>query len=123
MAVITADEVIRLVEEALATIGDPAVAQEIRALLVRPYPVVRAWDYGGIGESYVCWTVLEHSPSNTGIAFCPEGFGPASPWGLVFLSGPHVSIGTDASWYTYLEDAFRESQAWQGSNPPGYQVP
>ena len=35
------------------------------------------------------------------------------PWGLIFLSGEHLSIGMDCAWYSTLEDAFRESMAWE----------
>jgi len=68
----------------------------------------------------VCWTVLEHQPSGTGIAYCEEGFGPDFPWGLVFLSGPHMSMGMDSAWFASLEDAVRKSPAWQGEDPPAY---
>jgi hypothetical protein len=33
-----------------------------------------------------------------------------------------MSMGTDAAWFAFLEDAFRESAAWYGENPPGYEV-
>jgi len=51
-----------------------------------------------------------------------SAFGPGFPWGLVFLSGPHMNIGMDSNWYSTLECAVRESMAWDGENPPGYQV-
>ena len=60
--------------------------------------------------------------ANTGIAYCPEGFGPRDPWGLVFLSGEHMSMGMDSGWFTSLEDAFRESSAWEGENTPDREV-
>jgi hypothetical protein len=56
-----------------------APPNRIRELLVTPHPVERAWDDGSRGEHFVCWTVLEHHPSNTGIAYCLQGFGPSSP--------------------------------------------
>lgn len=112
-----------LVEQELQRITDLVVADRIRQLLVAPYAVRRPWDYGEPGEYYSCWVVLEHAESNTAIAFCSEGFGPADPWGLIFLSGPNMSIGMDCSWFAALEHAFRESMAWEGSNPDGYQVP
>jgi hypothetical protein len=31
-------------------------------------------------------------------------------------------MGMDSGWYAYLEDAVRESMAWEGENPPGYEV-
>jgi hypothetical protein len=111
-----------LVERKLQDIRDPAVLALIQQLRVQPYPVERQWDYGVPGERHVCWTVLEHKPSNTGVAYCDAGFGPAHPWGLVFLSGPHMNICMDSGWFARLEDAVRESMAWEGPNPPGYEV-
>ncbi len=110
------------VERELQQITDTALVQRIRQLLVVPYAVEREWDYGAPGERFVCWTVLEHRASNTGIAFCSEGFGPSDPWGLVSLSGPHMSIGMDCLWYAFLEDAMRGSPAWDQPNPNGYEV-
>jgi hypothetical protein len=110
------------VKKELARIADPALVAAIRRLLVPPYPVDRDWDYGRPGEKYACWTVLEHAPSKTGIAYCDSGFGPSYPWGLVFLSGEQMSIGPDYCWYASLEDAMRESPAWDQPNPPGYEV-
>lgn len=110
------------VERELRAIRDPALLDVIRKHLVEPCPVEREWDYGAAGQTYVCWTILEHRPSNTAIAFCDQGFGPGDPWGLVSLTGPNMSIGMDAEWFTSLEDAVRGSQAWEGANPPGYEV-
>ena len=116
------EAVTHLVERELAGIRDPAVLALVHRLRVEPYPVEREWDYGAPGERYVCWTVLEHRPSNTGVAYCSAGFGLTQPWGLVFLSGPHMSIGMDSGWFATLEGAVRESMAWDGPNPPGYEV-
>jgi hypothetical protein len=66
--------------------------------------------------------VLEHPPSNTGIAYCAQGFGPSDPWGIVFLSGELTGIGMDSAWFSTLESAMRESMAWDGSNPEKYEV-
>jgi len=109
-----------LVEAELAKITDATVFASVRPLLVTPYPVERDWDYGP--DKYICWTVLEHKRSNTGIAYCESGFGPAYPCGLVFLSGDQMSIGPDHAWYLSLEDAFRNSEAWDRPNPPDYEV-
>jgi len=117
-----ATDISELVERELLGITEPELVRRIRELLVHPYPVERVWDYGTSYEAFTCWTVLEHRPSNTGIAFCADGFGPSDPWGLVFLSGPLMSIGMDSAWFTSLEDAIRESAAWDGPNPAEYEV-
>jgi hypothetical protein len=111
-----------IVQKELARIADPILLAAIRSLLVNPYPVERDWNYGSPGQKYTCWTVLEHRVSNTGIAYCESGFGPSSPWGLVCLSGEFMSIGMDSAWYTSLEDAMRESRAWDQPIPPGSKV-
>jgi len=83
---------------------------------------MREWDYGEAHQEFPCWIVLEHQPSNTCIAYCEEGFGPVSPWGLLFISRAHLNIGMDSGWFTRFEDAFRESMAWSGQNPADYEV-
>lgn len=88
-----------------------------------PYTVERGWDYGKISERFICWTVLEHPPSNTAIAYCEQGFGPSNPWGLVFLTGEQMGIGMDSGWFSTLESAMRDSMAWDGVNPENYEVP
>lgn len=120
---LTADQVSYLVREELDNITDPALLKRIHELLVAPYPVERDWDYGRAGEKFTCWTMLEHSPSNTAIAYCQEGFGPSDPWGLVFLSGEHMGIGMDGAWFSTLESAVRESMVWDRPNPESYEIP
>jgi hypothetical protein len=102
-----------MVDCELAKLSDGRVGAHIRALLAEPTVTMRNWDYGREHERYPCWTVLCHSTSNTGIAYCEHGFGPRSPWGLVFLEGDEgrTSIGMDCSWYTTFLQAFFESQA------------
>ena len=80
-----AKEISERVERELLGISDSKLVKRIRELLVDPYPVMRAWHYGSPGEQYTVWTVLEHRSSNSGIAFCSQGFGPSNPWGLVSL--------------------------------------
>lgn len=123
LTVLTADDVSSLVAKQLERIVDAALLTRVRELLVSPYAVERGWDYGRVGEKFTCWTILEHWPSNTGIAYCSQGFGPTDPWGLVFLSGDHMSIGMDCAWYPTLESAVRESMAWDGSPPANYEAP
>ena len=120
---LTANEVSSLVSEDLMRITDAALLARTRELLVVPYPVERDWDYGRVGERFNCWTVLEHPPSNTGIAYSSQGFGPSHPWGLIFLSGEHMGVGMDSAWFSTLESAVRDSMAWNGPTPEKYEVP
>jgi len=117
-----AKEVSNLVEREIDRISETKVKDRVRELLVVPYAVERLWDYGAPDRHFICWTVLEHPESNTGIAFCGQGFGPSYPWGLVSLSGPHMNIGMDSGWFVSLEEAFRDSVAWDEPNPEGYEV-
>jgi hypothetical protein len=105
-----AEQVRDRVRDELARVNDPQLVAKISALLVEPYPVERPWDYGK-PDRYECWTVLEHVPSNTAIAFCEGGFGPKCPWGLVGISGSYMGMGMDSSWFVRLEDAFKDSYA------------
>jgi hypothetical protein len=116
-------DISKLVELEVLRITDIRLADKIRELLVTPYPVERTWDYGEPDEQFTCWTVLEHPPSNTSIAYCSEGFGPSNPWGLVQLTGPDMSMYMDCCWHVSLEHGMRNSPAWEGPNPEGYEVP
>lgn len=106
----------------MAAIADPIVVRIIRQLLVQPRCELREWEYGSPGQSFPCWIVLEHPPSNTCIAYCEHGFGPVAPWGMLFTTGRHLSMGMDSNWFSFFEDAFRESPAWDGENPAEYEV-
>jgi len=102
-----------MIESELARLSDSRVISFVKSLLVEPEITLRRWNYGREGEKYPCWSILRHPASNTGIAYCEHGFGPRSPWGLVFLEGDeaYTSIGMDCSWYTTFLQAFFESQA------------
>lgn len=106
----TKESIIQRVQHELERVSDPILLKCIRELLITPFSEMRPWNYGPPHE-YKCWRVVEHRPSSTGIVFCSEGFGPESPWGLVWLEG-HLNMGDDASWFTTLEDAIRSSRAW-----------
>jgi hypothetical protein len=110
-----------LVARELSTITQPDLVALIKALRVMPRREDRPWDYGSAGQTFPCWIVLDHIPSNTAIAYCAQGFGPNCPWGLLFVKD-HLNMGMDSSWFTSLEDAVRGSMAWEGENPPGYEV-
>lgn len=117
-----ASEVQKLVGQEIARMSQAQLADTIRLLLVPPRLEQRPWDYGTPNQTFPCWIVAEHKPSNTAFAYCESGFGPKCPWGLLFIEGPHLNIGADYSWYSSLEDAVRESFAWEGENPQDYEV-
>jgi hypothetical protein len=103
-----------LIDRELERLSDARVEQHIRRLLVDPKAVLRNWDYGKPGEQYPCWAVLNDSASNTGIAYCEDGFGPKNPWGLVWLGNDnekHMSIGMDSGWFSTFLDAYFNSFA------------
>lgn len=107
---VDADRLRALIARELDCVSDPRVLSHVRALLVEPTPILRAWDYGPAGQRYACWSVLEHPLSRTGIAYCEEGFGPRCPWGLIWLDEP-TSMGMDCNWYLTFLDAFFDSRA------------
>lgn len=115
-------EIEKLVQRELRKIEQPELLELAQSLLISPRCELREWDYGEAGMSHPCWLVLEHRPSNTGIVFCSAGFGPAYPWGLLFLSGEHMSMGMDSGWFASLEDALRTCSAWEGKNPSGHEI-
>ena len=117
-----ARDIERFVRNDLDRVSDKRLVAAIEALLVAPRWEERDWDYGAVGQKHSCWIVLEHPASNTGIAYSAEGFGPGNPWGLLSLRGDHLSMGMDCGWFTFLEDAFRESMACDLPPPPGYEV-
>ena len=109
---VTAAILKRLIAKELEHVADERVRAHVRSLLVEPAPILRGWAYGEPGEQYACWGVLNHERSDTGIAYCEEGFGPERPWGLVWLSGgDRMSIGMDSGWYGTFMDAYFESFA------------
>ena len=116
----SAQDVAAIVEAEIARITQPELVSRIRELLVPVRREQRGWDYGRPNEKYPCWIFAEHSESNTAFAYTQHGFGPRSPWGLLFIAGPHLSMGMDSGWFVSVEDLFRDSMAWDGVNPPGY---
>ena len=109
---ITAAILKQIIAEELETITDERVRAHIRSLLVEPAPILRDWDCGEPGEQYTCWAVLNHERSNTGIAYCEEGFGLKSPWGLVGLTKERgLSMGMDSGWFRTFMEAYFDSFA------------
>jgi hypothetical protein len=104
-----------LIQAELAGVSDQRVVDHIRSLLVEPEIVLRAWDYGQPGQTFPCWTVLDDSAgSDSGVAYCEDGFGPRCPWGLVFLGDDRLgksSIGMDSGWFPTFMEAYFNSFA------------
>ena len=108
----TGEEVSRLVLAEIGNVSDLRVRAFIEKYLVPPYRVPGVWDYGRRDDTYVCWVIWEHSASDSGIVYCEEGFGPSSPWGLMFIAGPNrYRMGMDSQWFTSLQGAFLDSWA------------
>lgn len=118
----SAARITALVESELRSITQPELVAMARDWTIPPKLEQRSWDYSVVDQHLPCWLVVEHPPSNTGIAYCAAGFGPSDPWGMVCLSGAQMSMGTDGAWFATLEDALRHLPAWRGENPPGYEV-
>jgi hypothetical protein len=116
-----AAEIRALVEAEIERITQPDLVEAVRKQLIPPRCEERPWDYAE-DQTYPCWLVAEHPESNTAIAYCEQGFGSCHPWGLLFISGPNMGMGMDSNWFISLEQSFRESPGWQGTNPPGYEV-
>jgi len=106
-------DVDRLVDQHLGRISDRRVLAHVKKLRVEPKAVLRDWHYGQPNDRYVCWTAIEEEDSNTGIAYCENGFGPKCPWGLVSVTSTrrNMSIGMDSEWFPGLLDAYFESLA------------
>ena len=110
------------VDAELSRIVSAGVLDAMQPLLVSPRYELREWDYGEPGQKFPCWIILDHSLTNTCIAYCEHGFGSSSPWGLLSITGEHLTIGMDCGWYSTLEDAYRESMLWDDDNTPAYKV-
>jgi hypothetical protein len=110
-----------LVDGEIARIEQPELVAFAKSLRIAARPEERPWDYGNDGQTFLCWVAFAHAASNTAIAYCSTGFGPAYPWGVLFLTEPR-NMGADSQWFASVEDALRQSKPWHGVNPPGYEV-
>jgi len=102
-----------LIASELAAFNDQRIIRHVHAHLVEPAPELRDWDWGEPGQQHPCWIVFRHPPSNTGIAYCENGFGPSRPWGLLWIGGQGnpLSIGQDSGWYTTFMETYFNSFA------------
>lgn len=114
----TAADVAAHVARELSAIADSVVREALRSRIRPPDEHVRGWEWGAPGEAYPCWTVVSDPVTDTAIVYSEHGFGPATPWGLVFISRPWS--GMDSAWFMRLEDAFVES--FMGAGLPIWDV-
>ena len=110
-----------LVAEQLAMVSDAGRREALRALLLaEPRREEREWDYGDPGERFQYWVVAEAPERGIILVYCKQGFGPEFPWGFLFtdaagqLEAEELTLGMDAQWNWYLEEAFVRSGLWPG---------
>ena len=109
---ISAGEIQKLIDDEMKSLKDDRVLSHIRSLLIKPTPEYRDWDYGEPGQQYLCWIVLDHPASGSGIAYCEEGFGPSNPWGLIGTDPNKLqNMGMDSQWFPSFLDAYFDSFA------------
>ena len=104
----------RLIAGELSFLTDQKVKQAVLDGLVDPRPITLDWDYGPPGQQFDGWIVFDHeTESDTLIVYCEHGFGPMSPWGLVFATPREGirSMGMDSGWFRSFMDAFWDSHA------------
>jgi hypothetical protein len=121
LAVIDSDRVRALLAGQLATVTDPGRLAALRTLLLaEPRREERDWDYGEPGERYPYWVVAEAPDRRIMLVYCEQGFGPEFPWGVLFndpsgqAAPEELTLGMDAQWNWYLEEAFVRSGLWPG---------
>ncbi|MEP6622673.1 MAG: hypothetical protein ABJE47_25350 [bacterium] len=112
----TASQVQSLVAAQVALVEDLARRKALATILVEPRPEDRDWDYGKPGDRYRCWVVAQDR--GMVLVYCDQGFGPEFPWGAIPEEADE-SLGMDAQWCWYLEEAFVRSGLWQGAMKPG----
>ena len=103
-----------LITSELSVLTDENVRQVVLQGLVDPRPITLDWDYGTPGQQFEGWVVFDHeAESDTLIVYCENGFGPRSPWGLVFATPSHGSrsMGMDSGWFRSFMEAFWDSHA------------
>jgi hypothetical protein len=106
----SAAEVAAALDDDQANLRDTRVRASIQAFRVaRPTPIRLAWDYGEPGEAFDGWLVFDDPGRRTGIVYCPRGFGPKSPWGLITTGETCPSMGMDSGWFGRFMDAYMDS--------------
>lgn len=100
-----------IIKSEVSVLTDQRLITQINASLINPVGVMLNWDYGEIGQQFLCWSVFEHKRSKTGIAFCKDGFGPENPWGLIGSSDDAQSMGQDCGWFNSFLAAYLDGFA------------
>jgi len=85
--------------------------------LCAPTVESRTWDWNDDREVKVC-VFARALADRIDFAYSTDGY--ADHWGALFNGD--TSLGMDAQWYLYLEDAFVSSGAWHGLVEAGYEL-
>lgn len=104
----TSGEIEAIVNAEVARFSDGGLAESFRRFVVAPRHEPRIWDWAPGALEFPTWVVAESQRYNYGIVYSENGFGPQSPWGLVFSS--ERNFGADYCWYSSLETAFLDSR-------------
>ncbi|MBW3570405.1 MAG: hypothetical protein KY467_04805 [Gemmatimonadetes bacterium] len=110
---ISLSELNALLLHELEIIGVSSRRRALEAILVAPVLRTRRWDYGEADDRFACWVVAAVPEKGIELVYCDEGFGPEFPWGFLFSDDD--SLGMDAQWNWYLEEAFVRSGLWTGA--------
>lgn len=100
-----------LIAAQLGKIKDRGTREALQRRLIEPRLKTLLWPYGGELESYRCWVVADLAPSNTAIGYSEQGFGPRTPWGLIWPDGDYP--GDDSGWFSTLYEAYLDSFGWE----------
>ncbi|ASE40148.1 hypothetical protein [Brevundimonas vesicularis] len=104
----------RLIAGELSVLTEDSVKLAVLNGLVDPRPITLDWEYGTPDQQFEGWVVFDHeAQSDTLIVYCEHGFGPLSPWGLVFATPRQGSrsMGMDSGWFRSFMEAFWDSHA------------
>jgi len=85
-------------------------------MIRQPVFETRTWHY--VGKEVMVAIIARCEDKGLSFAYSREGY--SESWGVLFDGDE--TLGTDGQWFTYLEDAFVESEVWDGPVPPGYEV-
>jgi len=110
------DALIRLIAFEVGRIPDPTRREALRGLLIEPLLQHRGAEFGDSGARYPTWLIGRGEQASIGLAYSEFGYGPETPWGYVSIS--HLSLGTEAQWFSHLDDAFIAS-GLAGTAKPG----